>query len=140
MDPWTAACAAQATFSDSIDSLSEILNDNPFEVYESINDTLGTVRVMYGVGIVAIVAPLLSFACKLGRLAYFVEPIKMHKTVFFFICVPVSALVLAALIAELVLYMKISSSKFYGSDIYAHFRGVEAYKGCSGAAFDIAVD
>jgi len=69
-----------------------------------------------------------------------VEPEKKHKTAFFYTCVPVSALALAALIAELVLHMEISSSKFYGSDVYAHFRGIEAYRGCSGAAFDIAVD
>ena len=49
-------------------------------------------------------------------------------------------LVIIGIITELVHYSKRGSSGYYDSNHFAHFEGLIGYRGCSGPAFDIALD
>ena len=49
-------------------------------------------------------------------------------------------LTIAEVMAEIVLYAKISSSDYYGNNIFKYLEGLLQFKGCSDAAWDVALD
>lgn len=135
MAPWTSACDSNQNFKDSVDRIDQALSEGNFGTYKDVNDLKGTVVIIWVVKFVVLFLAIIIFVIKSKK-----GPVKKLLCSFVTFTITSVAVELMALIAEVMLFSKVSLSDYYGTDIYAFLEVFATYKGCSSVPFDKAIE
>ena len=135
MAPWTSACDSNKKFKDSVDRIDQALSEGNFGTYKDVNDLKGTVVIIWVVKFVVLFLAIIIFVIKSKK-----GPVKKLLCSFVTFTITSVAVELMALIAEVMLFSKVSLSDYYGTDIYAFLEVFATYKGCSSVPFDKAIE